>query len=200
MMKYFQNGGFRYGLAYSLLRGSLYIRSLFTTWLHRNVLGEVGKGTGFGAGVYFGYPRMIRIGKNCLIAHDVCINSESPSHELAISDNVQVSYGVRIDFTGGISIGRNTLISSNAVIYTHDHGYDPHSQPVGHELTIEDDVWIGIEAIVLPSVHRIGRGAIIGAGAVVTKPVPAGAVVAGNPARIIRYRELAQVSVVEVSQ
>jgi virginiamycin A acetyltransferase len=55
-------------------------------------------------------------------------------------------------------------------------------------LTICNDVWIGHNAIVLPSVRTIGNGAVIGAGAVVTKDVPDYAVVAGNPAKIIKYR------------
>ncbi len=53
---------------------------------------------------------------------------------------------------------------------------------------IEDDVWVSHNAIVTPSCKHIGRGAIIGAGAVVTRDVPAYAIVAGNPARILRPR------------
>ena len=56
-------------------------------------------------------------------------------------------------------------------------------------MEISDDVWIGNSVIILGNVKRIGTGAIIGAGAVVTKPVPDYAVVAGNPARVIKYRK-----------
>jgi len=55
-------------------------------------------------------------------------------------------------------------------------------------LVIEDDVWIGHNAIILPGCKFIGRGAIIGAGSIVTKPVPAYAIVAGNPAKKLRDR------------
>lgn len=55
-------------------------------------------------------------------------------------------------------------------------------------LTISDDVWIGANALLLPGCSRIGRGAVIGAGAVVTRDVPDYAVAAGNPARVIRSR------------
>jgi acetyltransferase-like isoleucine patch superfamily enzyme len=56
------------------------------------------------------------------------------------------------------------------------------------KLTIENDVWVGLNALILPSVRKIENGAVIGAGAVVTTDVPPFAVVAGNPAKIIKYR------------
>lgn len=57
-----------------------------------------------------------------------------------------------------------------------------------NSLTVSNDVWVGCNAIILSKVRRIGDGAIIGAGAVVTKDVPDFAVVAGNPAKVIKYR------------
>ena len=57
------------------------------------------------------------------------------------------------------------------------------------DLEICDDVWIGSRVIILNQVHRIGKGAIVGAGSVVTKPIPDYAVVGGNPARILKYRK-----------
>jgi acetyltransferase-like isoleucine patch superfamily enzyme len=55
-------------------------------------------------------------------------------------------------------------------------------------LSIEHDAWIGDSALILPGCRRIGLGAVVGAGAVVTRDVPDFAVVAGNPARLLRYR------------
>ncbi|MEQ5874336.1 CatB-related O-acetyltransferase [Pseudoalteromonas sp. MEBiC 03485] len=56
------------------------------------------------------------------------------------------------------------------------------------ELVVEDDVWVGHNVIITPSVEFIGRGAVIAAGAVVTKNVEAYSIVGGNPAKLIRYR------------
>jgi virginiamycin A acetyltransferase len=76
----------------------------------------------------------------------------------------------------------------------HPYFYNPFFGQVEHELidrseiVIGNDVWVGQNALILPRVRRIGDGAVIGAGSVVTKDVPDYAVVAGNPAEIRRYR------------
>jgi virginiamycin A acetyltransferase len=77
---------------------------------------------------------------------------------------------------------------------THPFFYDPSFGYVNSELLLRqvieigNDVWIGRNALILPSVNKIGDGAVIGAGAIVTKDVPDFAVVAGNPAKVIKYR------------
>ena len=73
----------------------------------------------------------------------------------------------------------------NLITINHDPDPDKRSATYGRPIVIEDKVWIGINSTILPGV-KIGYGAIIGAGSVVTKDVPAMAVVAGNPARIIK--------------
>lgn len=65
--------------------------------------------------------------------------------------------------------------------------FSTHARTPARRVTVGHDVWIGRSAIVLPGV-QIGDGAVVGAGAVVTKPVPPYAIVAGNPARLVRYR------------
>lgn len=88
-----------------------------------------------------------------------------------------------------ITVGRRTLIGPKVQLLTAHHPMDAAERATGREagrpITIGDDCWLGGGVIVCPGI-RIGNGAIIGAGSVVTRDIPAGAVAAGNPARIIR--------------
>jgi acetyltransferase-like isoleucine patch superfamily enzyme len=92
-----------------------------------------------------------------------------------------------------ILIGEGVMVAGNVAIYSYDHGMAP-DQPIREQaitakapVTIHDEVWIGTGAVILSGV-TIGEGAVVAAGSVVTKDVPAGAIVAGNPARLIKHR------------
>lgn len=104
----------------------------------------------------------------------------------------------------GVTIGRYCSFAPTTQIFLRNHGigflgltaylYNEalgvvDSNMIGHaRLDIGDDVWLGHNSVILPQVGTIGRGAAIAAGAVVTRSVPPYAIVAGNPARIIRMR------------
>ncbi len=110
------------------------------------------------------YGRNIRVGKNVFINSGCCFQDQ-----------------------GGIEIGDNALIGQQVVIATLNHYLQPDKRgnmfPV--PVKIGNNVWIGAKATILPGV-TIGNGAVIAAGAVVTKDVPENTVVAGIPARIIK--------------
>ena len=146
---------------------------------------NVGKGAKFMPGVWVMEPSAVEVGANSLIATGVSMSTEISGMMLKISSNVQINSNVMLDHTGGLRIGSNVLISEDVLIYTHDHGLDPRSKPRPLEKIIEDDVWVGARCIVLPSCRSIGRGAVIGAGSILTKDVPEYAICAGNPARVI---------------
>ena len=158
------------------------------TSFHHLTLGAVGTGTRFQAGVRLHPAQQVNIGTDCYVWRGVSASSESSTGHLHIGDRVQINRDVHLDMTGGLTIGDDVMLSESAVVYTHDHGLDPRSTPVLRPKTIEAGVWIGMRAVILPSCQRIGAGAIVGAGAVVTKDVPAGAIVGGNPARVLKQR------------
>ena len=115
--------------------------------------------------------------------------------KIIIGDNVWMSKNIAFYASSGITIGNDVTIAKDVSFISSDHGFNNTSvkineQPMQLEtlpIIIGNDVWIGEKAIILKSV-RVGDGAVIGAGAVVTKDVPPYSVVAGNPARIIAHR------------
>ncbi len=105
-----------------------------------------------------------------------------------IGDNVVINRRVYLDGRVGVRIHNNISISPEVYIVSLDHDpNDPTFATRGAEVVIEDDAWIGARAMIMPGVH-IGRGAVIAAGAVVTKNVNPYQIMAGVPARSIGER------------
>jgi acetyltransferase-like isoleucine patch superfamily enzyme len=100
-----------------------------------------------------------------------------------------------IQCDGGVSIGKYCHLTRGLTIYSATHDYDhrpkiPYDEIVAKRpVTIRDFVWCGCHVIIMPGV-TIGEGAIIGAGSVVTKDVPNYAIAAGNPAKVIKSRDI----------
>jgi acetyltransferase-like isoleucine patch superfamily enzyme len=123
------------------------------------------------------------------VSQPVILSALGESSLIEIGDDVGVS-GCSITAWHHIKIGNRVLIGSGALIIDNDlhpivaEGRRYSKQIHAEEVVIGNDVFIGARSIVLKGVH-IDDGAIVGAGAVVTKDVPAFAIVAGNPARIV---------------
>ena len=109
--------------------------------------------------------------------------------QIHIGPGTFVNYGLVALDVVQIRIGANCQLANDIQLLTPIHPLDPQPRREGWEagepITIGDNVWIGGGAIVLPGV-TICEDAVVGAGSVVTKDVPARTVVAGNPARVIR--------------
>lgn len=102
-----------------------------------------------------------------------------------------------IECSGGVKIGRYFHTGRGLTIFSSNHSYDndryiPYDQEsVMKPVVIEDFVWCGAQVVILPGV-TVGEGAVVGAGSVVVKDVPPYAVVGGNPARILKYRDISK--------
>jgi acetyltransferase-like isoleucine patch superfamily enzyme len=107
---------------------------------------------------------------------------------VAIGEGSVIGFDAILDGRSGIRIGRHVNVSSGAAIWTlqHDHR-DPAFGAYGAPVVIGDRAWISFRATILPGV-TVGEGAVVAAGAVVTKDVPAYAIAAGVPARVVGER------------
>ncbi|MBN1178118.1 MAG: sugar O-acetyltransferase [Anaerolineae bacterium] len=122
---------------------------------------------------------------------------EPPFHcvygqNIYLGDHVYLNFLCTILDCNEVHIGHHVMIGPGVQIYTAAHLLQAEPRNQGLEeakpVVIEDNVWLGGSAILLPGV-RVGRNAVVGAGAVVTRNVPANTVVVGNPARVIREIE-----------
>jgi maltose O-acetyltransferase len=140
-------------------------------FLCERIFSSCGKSLVIENGAYFGNGKDFSVGK-----------------EVALGTNFK-------SLTRKVTIGNYLMMAEDVLFLGGGHKYDRLDIPMGHQgdepktpLHIDDDVWIGARVMILPGCKHIGTGAIIGAGSVVTKDVPDYAIVGGNPAKVIKYR------------
>ena len=137
--------------------------------------------------------KLLKCGKNVCLRPG-CILGDMNAIE--IGDNVTIRPGTEFHANAKkgakIIIEDNVLVGPNVFITVNSHKHDDPNILIIHQggeaagITVKTGAWIGARAIILNKAHTIGRGSIVGAGSVVTKPVPDYCIVAGVPARIIR--------------
>jgi len=161
-------------------------------------------------------PRLT-VGAHCFIDDDVTIFSHHDGGEVVLGEGVHLYRGTIVEigqggsvrigdhahiqshcnikgFLGSTIIGRNVQIAPHCGFSPYEHGMDDLQASIREQeitssgdIVLEDDVWLGLNVQVLDGV-RIGEGTVVGAGAVVTKSLPAHSIAVGVPARVIRRR------------
>ena len=132
---------------------------------------------------FFPLDRVI-VGKNTYGMLDVRSFCDNAGEMLRIGSYVSIAEGVVFILGGQHQTNTFTTFPLKAYFSRKDNNQDSSSKG---PIEIEDEVWIGTNSIILSGV-KIGKGSIVGAGAVVTKDIPPYTVAAGNPAKVIRYR------------
>lgn len=158
----------------SLFKG--FIRLFGFYWVN-SIIGRskatIGKGSNIQATVIFRQPELITIGNNCSINHNNIFQAGKKEAQ--------------------IILGNNVLTAANCMFIAYSHGWEDPNIPIMYQdcydasIIIEDDVWLGHGVTVTAGV-RIGKGSIIGAGAVVNKDIPPYSIAVGVPAKVIKSR------------
>jgi acetyltransferase-like isoleucine patch superfamily enzyme len=142
------------------------------------------------------WPHQIQLGTDCTLEPDIYFKFDGfwlPGPSIIIGNRVFVGRGVEFNVQGKIEIGDDSGIGSGCVLADHNHATASTSermrdQPVEiNPIWIGKDVIVGVNSVILKGV-KIGDGAVVAAGSVVTKSVPANEIWGGNPARKLRDR------------
>lgn len=156
----------------------------------------LGRGVVLEPGVLVFHPENIELGDNVYVGHQAILKGYY-KNRLTIGAGTWIGQQCFLHAAGGLTVGRNVGLGPGVRIITSTHAEAGIDTPILHgrlefrPVRIEDDADLGVGAIVLPGV-TIGRGAQVGAGAVVSRDVPAYAVAAGVPARVMRFRTAAK--------
>lgn len=138
-----------------------------------------------------GQTSALRLGNDVHIARFVTLRAGQIG--ITLHDNVGINTRSYIEGNGGVEVGAYTLFSPGVQCISGNHVFDDPDAPIKYQgtqygkISIGEDCWLGTNVIVLPGV-TIGRGSVIGAGAVVTKDVPAFSIALGVPARVVGQR------------
>ncbi len=161
------------------------IGALATALLYRRAFAQIGPGSVIVAPRQLKGVDRISLGAGVAVYGGAWLQCETGGGPIEIGDRTYLGHDVHVHAIDPITIGSDCVLADGVFVATTDHGRDRRDQTHGTgPITIGDRVFCGQRAIILGGV-TIGDGATVGAGAVVTRDVPPGAVVAGVPARIV---------------
>ncbi|HSJ59500.1 MAG TPA: acyltransferase [Anaerolineae bacterium] len=203
------------GAVLTLLSGAPTVAaSVLRPRVYRSVLGAVGAGCFIEQDVRLLVPRRIHLGRRVMIGEGCFLDANTPEGRIELHDDVWLSRGSYIvageahvtigpsTYVGhrslmyghaGIDVGRDVLIANDVQLICGNHTFARRDVPIraqppqGAPIVIEDDVWLAASAIVLGGV-TVGRGCVVGAGAVVTHSLPPYSIARGVPARVVGVR------------
>jgi acetyltransferase-like isoleucine patch superfamily enzyme len=183
--------------------------------LYRSLVGACGRNVIFGQNVVLRHPHKIRIGDNVVIDDNCLVDAKGETNrgitigdgvfigrntilsckdgDITIEAGANIGFNCEIFSASQVTVGRDTLLAAYCYLIGGDHDFSDPSQPViaqGRKsagVSLGAGAWLGAGAKILDGV-TIGDGAIIGAASVVRAAVPAGAIAAGIPARVIGLR------------
>ncbi len=183
--------------------------------LYPLLLGSVGRGVVFGQGVVLRHPQKIRLGDGVTVDDLVVLDAKGTTNrgidvghgvflgrgtilsckdgDIAIGDHGNFGFHCEIFSGSSVTVGRHGLFAAQAYLVGGGHEFEQEGLAVidqprsSRGISLGDNVWVGAGAKVLDGV-RIGSDAVVGANAVVNADLPDGAVAAGVPARVLRYR------------
>jgi acetyltransferase-like isoleucine patch superfamily enzyme len=183
--------------------------------LYPLLLGHVGRNVAFGANIVLRHPHKISIDDNVVIDDNCCLDAKGTTNRgidlkrgvflgrntilsckngnIVLDEDANIGFNVEVFSAADVRIGRKVLVAAYTYLVGGDHLYDRVDIAVldqgrtARGIDVGDNVWLGAHVVVADGV-RIGRDAVIGAGAVVTSDVPEFHVAAGVPARVIRDR------------
>ncbi len=183
--------------------------------LYPLILGRVGRNVAFGVNVTLRHPHKILIGDNVVVDDGCCLDAKGTDNagilvgsgvfigrntilsckngDIVIDDEANLGFNTEIFSASRVRVGRKVLIAAYTYLVGGDHLYDRIDIPVldqgrtARGIDVGDHVWLGAHVVVTDG-SRIGRDAIIGAGAVVVGEVPDFAIAVGIPAKVVRDR------------
>ena len=189
----------------------LFLRST----LYPRLLGRVGRNVFFGRNVVLRHPHKIRIGDDVFIDDNCCLDAKGADNrgitigngvfigrntilsckngDIEIDDRANIGFNCEIFSGGHVRLGKNTLVAAYTYLVGGDHLHDRTDIPVLDQgrvakgIEVDDNVWLGAHVVIADGA-RVGRDAIIGAGAVVRGEIPPFRIAAGIPATVIRDR------------
>lgn len=171
------------------------IKGSFCNFFYRIQGMKIGKNTKLSKSIVT-WPHQICIGRNCTLEYGIYFKYDGPYRKgpsIIIKDHAFIGSNCEFNISGKIEIGSWAMIGSGCRFIDHDHGISIHEKMNNQKaiikaIQIKDEVWLGVNVVVLKGI-TIGKGAVVAAGSVVTKDIPAYEVWGGIPASFIKRRE-----------